>query len=63
MIRFRVSGYTLKSCSILFWGTEEITFMATSANNDVFELKISAFKFYQDLKHSKDEDFHIVELL
>ena len=63
MIRFRVSGYTLKSCSILFYGTEEITFMTTSANNNVFELKMSAFKFYQDLERSKDEEFHIVELL
>ena len=63
MIKFRVSGYTLKSCSILFWGTEEITFMATSANNNVFELKMSAFKFYQDLERYKDEEFQIVELL
>lgn len=63
MIRFRVSGYTLKSCSILFWGTEEITFMASSANNDVFELKMSAFKLYQDLELYEDEEVHIVELL
>ena len=37
--------------------------MATSANNEVFELKMSAFKLYQDLESCKDEEFHIVELL
>ena len=50
MIRFRVSGYTLKSCSLLFWGTDEITFMANSANNKVFEFKMSAFKSLSRLR-------------
>lgn len=63
MIRFRVTGYTIKCCSILFWGTEEVTFMATSVDNKVFELKMSAIKFYQDLKQYCDEDFQVVELL
>lgn len=63
MIRFRVSGCTLKSCSILFWGTENVTFMATSANNNIFELKMSAFKLYQYLERCKDDELHIVELL
>ena len=63
MIRFRVSGHSSKSCSLLFWGTEVVTFMACSANNEVFELKMSAFKFYQDLERCKDEEFQIVELL
>lgn len=63
MIRFRVSGYTLSSCSIIFWGTEDVTFMATSANNDVFELNMSAFKLYQDCINYCDEELQTIEMV
>lgn len=62
MIRFRVSGYTLKSCSILFWGTENVTFMATSLDGRVVKIKMSAYEWYQEFESIEDKEF-LIELL
>lgn len=63
MIRFRITGYGLYSPSLVFYGTNEVTFMISSVSDKVFELKMSAFQFYKDVESSIDEDFQVVELL
>lgn len=63
MIRFRMSGYTIGSCTLLFWGTEEITFMANSVDNRIISLKVSAHELYENFINRMDEEFNKIELL
>ena len=63
MIRFRITGYGLYSPSLVFYGTNEVTFVVSSITDKVFELKMSAFEFYKDVESNIDEDFQRVELI
>lgn len=61
MIRFRVSGYSINSCSVLFWGDEKKTFIKSSVGDKVTEIKVSAYFLFQGMMRNQNEEYNNIE--